>query len=165
MLQWMIKNIHETNRNACAWKYRNQKKTKHLTIQWLSLIIYHCMSYGSSSKEGRRPCWKVKKSFKVYVLKNRPKFPCSNLGKHVILVVKQPVVRAPSGENAEWWKSRVVSAPNGESAGGENAVVRTPMVRCPVTVAVIGSSIPKRHLRSHTSTLVNEIENTFPEKN
>ena len=49
-------------------------------------------------------------------------------------MVKEPVVRAPSGENAEWLKSRVVSAPNGESAGGESAVVRAPMVRCPVTV-------------------------------
>ena len=28
-----------------------------------------------------------------------------------------------------------MSAPNGESAGGESAVVRTPMVRCPVTNA------------------------------
>ena len=53
--------------------------------------------------------------------------------KYVVVVVKEPVVRAPSGENAEWWKSRVVSAPNGESAGGESAVVRTPMVKCPVT--------------------------------
>ena len=57
--------------------------------------------------------------------------------KYVVGVVREPVVRAPSGENAEWWKSRVVSAPNGESAGGESAVVRTPMVRCPVTMSNI----------------------------
>ena len=63
-----------------------------------------------------------------------PSLLAETIGKHVIWVVKQPVVRAPSGENAEWWKSRVVSAPNGESAGGESAVVRTPMVRCPVTL-------------------------------
>ena len=63
-----------------------------------------------------------------------PSLLAETIGKDVVWVVKEPVVRAPSGENAEWWKSRVVSAPNGESAGGESAVVRTPMVRCPVTV-------------------------------
>ena len=52
----------------------------------------------------------------------------------VVKVVKQPVVREPSGENAAWWESRVVRAPNGEAVGGESAVVRTPMVRQPVTV-------------------------------
>ena len=42
-------------------------------------------------------------------------------------MVKQLVVREPSGETAEMWEGQGVRSPNGESAGGESAVVRTLM--------------------------------------